>query len=214
MTQSNKRIFKCPKCNSEFTMDVYDVINVKEDEHLIERVLSGDCFVAECPKCHSRFVVQHDCLYHNPDKKFMVYLCHEKITTDGFDMERMSTQGYTLRWCKDIGSFIEKIQVLEDGLDDRAVEFAKYDSFIDYIQNKGEHSDITGIYYQEIDNGILKIKVELDDKAFGAMIPYDALIAEMEEYADMFALDTDFFPCVDSKWIIDIFEEAQEKLVA
>ena len=105
---------------------------------------------------------------------------------------------------------MEKIQVLDEGLDDRAVEYAKYDSFIDYTQNRGEAKDVTGVYYQGFENDVLKIKIELDDKALTTMIPYYGLMEEMDKHQDLFSINNKKFVKVDPSWIIDIFNKAAQ----
>ena len=210
MYKKTQRVFKCPHCGKELTLTFYESVNVKDDDDLKRQVLAGDIFRFECDKCHYRFMACYDSLYHDPQKKFMVYLKSSPIPTNE-QFKLLLDKGYVLRWVKDIGSFIEKIEILDEGLDDRAVEFAKYDSFIDYIQNKGKPEDVTGVYYQGYDDDILKIKIGLDDKAITTMTPYEGLVEEMSQYPDLFKLDDPFFACVDPKWIIDIFEGAQEK---
>ncbi|MCI5773909.1 MAG: CpXC domain-containing protein [Erysipelotrichaceae bacterium] len=204
----SKRVFKCPHCGKELTLEFYDSVNVQNDEDLKAQVIAGDIFRFECDKCHYRFMACYDCLYHDPQNKFMVYLKSSPVPANE-QLMTLLNKGYTLRWCKDIGSFIEKIEVLSEGLDDRAVEFAKYDSFIDYIQNKGKQEDVTGVYYQGFVDDILRIKLELDDKALTTMTPYYGLVAEMADYEEMFKIEDPFFACIDPKWIIDIFEGAQ-----
>ena len=60
--------------------------------------------------------------------------------------------------------FVEKIQIFEDEVDDRLVELAKYDSLIEFIDNrKGTAEDVTSIDYQKTENGVMKINVRTAD---------------------------------------------------
>lgn len=211
MSLKSKRVFRCQKCQHEFEIETYDSINVKEDEDLKYRVISGDIFHYECPKCHVNFMINYDCLYHDPDKKFMVFHSATKLPALADDVyDKLSMKGYKLRYCDTLGSFVEKIQILDEGLDDRAVEYAKYDSFIDYTQNRGDASDVTGIYYQGFENDVLKIKIELDDKALTTMIPYYGLMDEMDKHEDLFSVDNKKFVKVDPSWIISIFQRFEQ----
>ena len=205
MSRKTLKKIVCPYCHESFETTIYESVNVTLDEDDRDKVLSGDIFHQECPHCHQEYMSQYPCLYHDQDMKFMVYLYDGPI-----DMAAMSAplleKGYILRRCRSIEDFIEKIQILSDGLDDRIVEFAKYDCFVDHLNNGGDIDQITGIHYAGLDNGILKITIRMDDKGMTMQIPYDALEADIEEHADMFAIEDPAFACIDSAWIIDIFK--------
>jgi len=75
-----------------------------------------------------------------------------------------------------VQEFAEKIQIFEDGVDDIMVELAKYDSFIEYIDNKkGTAKDVTDIEYQHTENDVMKINVRADDKGMSFLIPISVL---------------------------------------
>lgn len=213
MSKSTNRKFKCMKCGEVYDINTYDSVNVSLDPDIKERCLSGDIFHFECPHCHNSYMLSYPCLYHDQEKKFMVWLLEDKASINSIDPSFVSallSSGYTLRRCTDINSFIEKIQILDDGLDDRAVEFSKYDSFIDYVENKkGKPEEIDGIYYHGIDNEVLKINIRTNDKGATIMIPYEALMEEINNHKDLFEVDNKNFPVIDSKWIIQIFEASQ-----
>ncbi len=215
MSKISSRKFKCMKCGEIYDINTYDSVNVKEDPDLKERCLSGDIFQFECPHCHNTYMLSYPCLYNDSDKKFMVWLGDEEFVENSGSnniFEKLNNSGFILRRCEDINSFIEKLQILDDGIDDRAVELAKYDSYIDYINNrKGNSEDVSGIYYHGIENDILKINIKNNDRGLTIMIPYEALVAEMDSHKDMFNVDNIKFPLVDSKWIIQIFEGAGNK---
>lgn len=41
------------------------------------------------------------------------------------------------------------------------------------------------------------------------MIPYEALLEEINNHKDLFGIDDENFPVIDSRWIIQIFEANQ-----
>lgn len=214
MSKSSDRAFKCMKCGHVYNIKTYDSISANVDYDLKEKTLSRDIFQYECPSCHSKYYLTYPCLYHDEEKKFMVWLCDEKYlkNIDLSVFKELINNGYKLRRCDDISSFVEKIQVFEDGLDDRVVEFIKYDSFVDYIENKKvDFKEIDGIYYHGYDNGVLKINIRTNDKGATILVPYDAALSEIEKRSDLFELENNIFPIIDSKWIINIFEGAQNK---
>lgn len=213
MSRVTDRKFRCMKCNEIYGITTYDSVNVTIDPDIKERCLSGDIFHFECPHCHNSYMLSYPCLYHDQENKFMVWLYEDEKVIDAFEssfIEQLISLGYTLRRCTDMNSFIEKIQILDDGLDDRAVEFAKYDSFVDYIEKKKrDPKEIEGIYYHGIDNDVLKINIRTIDKGATIMIPYEALLEEINNHKDLFGIDDENFPVIDSRWIIQIFEANQ-----
>ena len=92
------------------------------------------------------------------------------------------------------------------------VELAKYDSFIEYIDNrKGNPSDVTGIRYEYTKDDIMKVTIMADDKSMSFLIPTGALKEEIAAEADTFRLDDTDFPVVNDQWIISLFQKASGK---
>ena len=92
------------------------------------------------------------------------------------------------------------------------VELAKYDSFIEYIDNKkGTAEDVTGIEYQHTENDVMKINVRADDKGMSFLIPVSVLEEEMKVDKDRFAIDETDFPRINHDWIISAYTEAAGK---
>lgn len=213
MSSKTERKFKCMKCQKVYDIETYDSISVATDPDLKEKCLSGEIFQYECPHCHETYMLSYPCLYIDAEKKFLLWLSDEDYLKEVSVLsvnKELNDKGFTLRRCLDIKSFIEKLQILDDGLDDRAVELAKYDSYIDYINNR-KGTDVEGIYYHGFENDILKINIKNDDRGLTVMIPYTALLEEMEGHRDLFELDNMSFPVVDAKWIIQIFEGVNNK---
>lgn len=211
MSKKTLRNYVCPKCGKTYQITTYDSINADIDEDMLDRVKSADIFQMECPHCHETYIVSYPCLYHNAQKRFMIWLTTDVPAQDPI-YKQLVDKGYILRRCKDLESFLEKITLLEEGIDDRAVEYAKYDTFVDYIQNRGKAEDVTGVYFKELDGDILRMNLRLDDRGMTIQIPYDGLLAEMEDHTDLFAVDDVAFPVVDAAWIIQIFEAAEKSM--
>lgn len=210
MSKKTVRKFKCMKCNEVYDIETFDSISVCEDPDLKDRCLSGDIFQYECPHCHETYMLSYPCLYSDSEKKFMVWLADENFIEGAINdsvIKQLDGRGFILRRSEDITSFIEKIQILDDGVDDRAVELAKYDSYIDYVNNRGG-KEVSGLYYHGKENDILKINIKNNDRGLTIMIPYEGLLEEMNTHPNMFEIDNKRFPLIDSKWIIQIFDAA------
>ena len=112
----------CPHCKNSSPRTPVTSINIARHPELRAQVQDLSCFRWRCPVCGATSLVQDPCLYHDIANQFMVWLCGEKPESADFD----PLSGYTLRWTVDFNSFREKINILERGLDDRAVEIMKY----------------------------------------------------------------------------------------
>lgn len=212
MSRAVEIMYRCPYCGKEFPISVYESVTVKEDPDLRDRCVSGEVFKQSCPHCRRDFMVQNELLYSDPVHKFVIWLSERSIgETDLSAVTKPLLEGgYRLRRCRTVAEFTEKIQILEDGVDDAAVELAKYDCFIDFVNNKkGTPQDITGIVYQRTENEVMKINVQTHDKGTSFLIPLSMLKEEMEQAPDLFAVNDNEFPLINSDWIVSLFQEAQ-----
>lgn len=113
---------ECPHCKNESVRTPLRSINIARDPDMRAKVQDLSCFRWRCPACGTSSLVMEPCLYHDIANQFMVWLSEEKPDSADFD----PLAGYTLRWVEDLNGFREKINILEAGLDDRAVEIMKY----------------------------------------------------------------------------------------
>ena len=152
-------------------------------------------------------------LYMDPEHRFVIWASEsDHITGLKSLVEPLKKAGYTLRRCPSVKEFVEKITILEEGTDDVMVELAKYDSFIEYIDNrKGNPSDVTGIRYEYTKDDIMKVTIMADDKSMSFLIPTGALKEEIAAEADTFKVDDMDFPVVNDQWIISLFTKASGK---
>ena len=166
MSQSQEIKYTCPYCHKDFDTTIYTAINAEQDPDLKEACISGDIFRHTCPHCQHAFMIQPPLVYSDPSRKFLIWLSQQEPTESLKQLaEPLVKQGFKLRRCATVQEFAEKIQIFEDGVDDIMVELAKYDSFIEYIDNKkGTAKDVTGIEYQHTENDVMKINVRADDK--------------------------------------------------
>lgn len=213
MSQSRDITYTCPYCGKEFTITVYDSVNVSQDPDLRDRCITGDVFRHSCPHCHKDFMIQNPLLYMDPEHKFVIWVSEEENIRHMEQLvEPLKKAGYTLRRCPVVKQFVEKIAVLEDGVDDVMVELAKYDSFIEYIDNrKGNPQDVSDVRYEYTKDDIMKITIVADDKSMSFLIPTEALKAEIEAEADVFKVDDEDFPCINGDWMISLFAQAEGK---
>ncbi|MBQ9048293.1 MAG: CpXC domain-containing protein [Solobacterium sp.] len=210
MSSSRTVKYTCPYCGKEFDIEVYDLVHAEKDPDLRDRCISGDIFRHSCPHCKTDFMVQAPLVYVDEPNKFVIWLSTQPVNETLRKLaETLDRQKYRLRRCETVQEFTEKIEILEDGIDDVMVELAKYDCFIEFTDNKkGNPEDITSIEYQRVENGVMKINVRTGDKGMSFLIPVSMMEAEMEENSELYETDNASFPCINRNWIIDLFTES------
>ena len=211
MSRTKEVKYTCPYCGREFDITVYESVNSEQDPDLRDSCLSGDLFRHSCPHCHTDFMVQYPLVYVDPQHKFVLWLSANTGEEAALNAAAgpLLKQGYKLRRCATIKEFTEKIQIFEDGVSDIAVELAKYDSFIEFIDNRrGNPADVTSVEYQRVNDGVMKINVRTDDKGLSFLIPMDLLEEEIRAESDRFAINEEEFPLINSDWIISLFMES------
>ncbi len=213
MSKSQEMKYKCPYCGEEFTLTVYDSVNAQQDPDLRDRCVSGDIFRHSCPHCHKDFMLQNNLLYEDTEHRFVLWLSVNEVgDTLKKYAEPLIKNGYKLRRCSSLKEFTEKIVIFEDGLDDVEVELAKYDSFIEFIDNRqGKPEDVTSVEYQKIENDVLKINVRTADKGMSFLIPMNGLHEEMKENKDLYAFEETSFPCINADYIIHKYEDRKKE---
>lgn len=126
----SKITIQCSSCHEPHGIEVYNSVNVGQDPDMKEKVRSGALFLWECPHCGRPNLALYPFLYHDPDRKLMIWLLPAGSVSDA-QIKAVSAQldaleGYTFRRVADVGSLIEKISIFDADLDDRIVEMAKY----------------------------------------------------------------------------------------
>ena len=138
---------RCGKCGETSSASIYSSINIEENPELKEKVKSGDIFVHECPHCGHRELVKAPLLYHDPAEKLILCLSDQALNVEGLE-------GYAGRRVTDVGSFIEKVKIFDDGLDDIVIEVCKYvtkqelgkDVDLKYLSLDGADNELTFTY--------------------------------------------------------------------
>ena len=199
--------YECPYCHKTFEVQLYDVVNA-EDVDLKERCMSGDIFRVSCPHCKKDYLIQYPLVYIDQANRFILWLSQNEMG-EALRAYTKNMKGYKFRRCESIAQFVEKIQIFEDGIDDVMVELAKYDCFIEFVDNKkGKPEDITSIEYQKADNGVIKINVRTDDQGMSFLIPVSMLEEEMAEHPDYYEVKNEEFPLINGEWIRSLFQES------
>lgn len=149
MSIISEAIGKCSKCGHEQKISLYKSINVAQDPELKDKVKNGTLFAWKCQKCGEMNLAKYATLYHDPSAKLMVWLLPGGSTKEPQVAQANQQIGelsdYTLRLVGDIGSLMEKVNILDAGLDDVAVEMCKYVTKME-MAGKMEDKDKTSAF--------------------------------------------------------------------
>lgn len=169
---------KCAKCGLESEVHPHQVINVGAEPELKAKVLSGELFLWTCPGCGFTNLLSHPTVYHDPAQKILVWLAEDDFAARKaeavFDASE-ELHGYCSRIVGSVGELIEKVKILDAGLDDCAVEMCKYitgmelgkDVDLKFLRMEGAESDILLTYPEKGQMQMLKLGFNVYEDCVG-----------------------------------------------
>ncbi|MDD3261120.1 MAG: CpXC domain-containing protein [Oscillospiraceae bacterium] len=127
-TQVNKDVC-CPQCGKPVRTKMWTGISADTEPVLRQKVLDETLFDWQCPHCGYQAELVYPCLYHDKEKKFMIYLVPEGSGKDlkAVEVDKRFPQldGITKREVSSPMELKEKILIFEAGLNDVGVELVK-----------------------------------------------------------------------------------------
>lgn len=128
---------QCPSCGQSVSTEVVYIIEPESPE--LELLMTGQINLATCEACNTAFLMQTPLLYRDDEDRFIAYYMPveddekqeeaveeiNKITDIVFDNDIQPTCRLTFSH----RGFIEKIMIQDHGLDDRLIEYMKYQLF-------------------------------------------------------------------------------------
>jgi len=130
MSLKTQAVATCQKCGGKHNVAIFKSINTSVDPDLKASVLDGSLFLWECPACGAQNLMSYECLYHDPEQKFMIWMLPggmpEGPEKDAIINQMKAMGEYKLRCVRNAGELMEKILVFDAGLDDRCIEMVKY----------------------------------------------------------------------------------------
>ncbi len=114
----------CPQCKEKADFQVWDSINVSLNSALKEKIKNGTFFDWQCPHCGKTTRIMYPFLYIDMLHYFMIWFgnpeqCDPKL------YQSMDLEGYQFRNARTFNELLEKAAILENGLDDHAIEIQK-----------------------------------------------------------------------------------------
>lgn len=215
MSRKVEEKIKCSQCGKAGTMQVWSSINSTIDPEVAQKIVDGSLFTYVCPKCKAKTQVFYGCLYHDMDKQFMIQLVPgeeaAEEAAEAFNklkkqkmFREIDEDGYVFRIVISQNELQEKVRIINDELDDRAVEVSKYIALM-RLAAQGKVSVDSEAYYYELKEGNLAVLVFTEAGSFELTIPrsmYDQVLATLGEPAAGNALYS-----VNSQWAQKVVEE-------
>jgi ribosomal protein S27E len=147
MSQSKAYDIRCPKCAHEQQVELFDAINVTIEPALREALMRNQLNAVTCAGCGFTFQVHKPLLYHDAKRKFMIYWL--PIPDGAEEAGEQQFAGVLLQLTAQAEGaslppvhlvfnrveLVERIFLLEAGLDERLIEYAKH---MMYLNNTGK----------------------------------------------------------------------------
>ena len=150
---------KCPTCNKKSKTKIYDSLNISLDPDEKAKLLNGELFQWECPHCHESFLLDFGFIYHDMEKRLMIYFrpAGDDAAADEDDayglrskMLDLVKDSYSLRTVHGIENLQEKIRIFDAGLNDVVIEYFKLFGTLDADENRR-----FTFYFDRIEDGQL-----------------------------------------------------------
>ncbi len=205
----------CPKCGNKHDFTFYDSVNTELDPDLKRDVRTGELFRFECPYCGTVADVVYQCLYHQVENRAMIFFIPNGETEEAerlFKDSKNRSVGmpgldayYKKRIVTTMNDFKEKLKLLDEDLDDRAVEIMKCLLRIMMAGEEPEH-EIQNMYFDKTKDGkrffycLLK-----DEDPIG--LQYDRALYEqvIKDFQPIF--DADDSVIIDQQWAAKCIEK-------
>lgn len=139
MSERSKYRISCPKCGHAQDVELYDSVNVVENPGLRDDLMANRLNSVTCAQCGFSFRVDKALLYHDPARKIMIHLQPLQDRPRG-DAERQFSESLDavngllpasihiprVHLVFTRTELVERIFLLEAGLNDRVIEYVKY----------------------------------------------------------------------------------------
>lgn len=198
MSELRKEKITCPHCQRESEIDIWSSINVDINPELREQIFNEKIWAWTCPNCGETIYVPWGTLYHDMTHHFLLFFSFDSDDVEDkynplelTDVFSSLKKDYTIRAVYGIMNFKEKIIILENGLNDLAIEHMKY--MISHIvrpeiAEKGYH-----LYFEKID------PTEKEISEHGTIYFFYNDEEEEQVYTVRYALDNYYEHCLAVK---------------
>jgi hypothetical protein len=126
MSASSEISVTCDVCGTTQTVTTWDAVNATVNPDLKARLLDGELNKFVCGTCGWSTGIVYPMLYHDMPSRLMVWLQPSSANPEKVSLPMGSfIAEYTLRLVDSRNDLVEKVLLLDEGLDDRVMEFLK-----------------------------------------------------------------------------------------
>lgn len=215
MSMYEYQMAECSNCGNEEKIKIWQSVNVTIDKEEKERILNNTFFKHKCSKCGEEAYIEYEMLYHDMDKKMMVYLIHDeneeyKEWVGKFlDSEMAGTiihGDYILRLVNNQNELKEKIMIRDLNLDDRIIEIMKL-CYRYEIEESNPRLKITETYLNYYNNKYMIVFFLEDGRTMESIINKEFYNGLEKEYSGVLdKCDSEGFEEVNLKWAESFLE--------
>ncbi len=206
MSSFTKIDITCPDCKKSSPFIKWNSINTMLNPEMKAKVRSLEAFTFTCPHCQTPSYVEHDCLYHQMEDNYMLYYTPDnkaailkeianlritmKNTNVAKDQPDKMNEPYTIRVVENKIAFLEKLIILDAGLDDRIIELQKIYLAL-HLKSDNPDLHINNLKFNNLD-GELVFQLPFK-KGKTAIVKFDRSEYEQiaREYVDLLKADED-----------------------
>ena len=174
------------------------------EPHLIEALKTNKFFHTQCPFCQAKLSFFHPCLCIDKEYHLILYMKQMNERKQD-DHNIVKSYPYIKRYISSIEDICEQYRIVEDGLDDRAIQMLK----VKLLQKR---EDIVSINYQDYDNVSntlwfqIQYKENMDTVAV-YKLSYDQIKEKLP------SIQTDYFEEINLAWARDYIKNKEDKKV-
>ena len=194
----------CPQCGKESPSAVWDYINATTDPDLRAALLDGSLFQWRCPHCGHACRAGYALIYHDEARGFLLCYdaeCDKTVLPLNDELKKLSSRD-TMRLVRNFPDLAEKIRILTDGMDDRAVEVLKQMLLASLPAGAADRLIYGGSYEGQLAFEALREGVTLGILPVEAAL-YQTILSDVRSAA----LPKDAFVTIDAKWAENFLPE-------
>ena len=213
MSRMNMVTITCPNCEKEHPYKIWESINTKLDPEMKAAVKDRSAFTFECPDCGAKTRVDYGFLYHQMEDHMMIFYSQtDENAEEIYNMikdespnslfKTMKEENYLIRIVRSQDELIEKINIFDDGLDDRIIEIIKMLYLAIYQHDNPDAQRVMLFYIKRDDKHSLEIIEDNQYKGYFTITNemYENICKEHLEKLPDIRKD---IPFINSSWAMD-----------
>ncbi|WP_277294076.1 CpXC domain-containing protein [Streptococcus hyointestinalis] len=191
----------CTNCGKQSTFERFDRVYAVKTPEIVSAILDWDFFKFTCHNCNYMVLIDYPTVVVDEEQKTIIQYCADgnvdvlSIQICSLISEGINLSEYRIRVVSDIESFVEKVQIVSAGYDDRAIELMKYmNSPLEDgdIQFNYEHMVFTKVGHESYQFMFFNNQIAVASLDF-SQEQYEYFLADVKDF------ETNSF-YIDSRW--------------